>query len=59
MSSLRAPHGPTLAAPPMPQLDLHHVAVRRALEADGWTVTHDVHLLVVDVEKVRIERWRK
>jgi hypothetical protein len=25
----------------MPARDVHHAAVRRALEHDGWTITHD------------------
>lgn len=29
----------------MPARDIHHAAVRRALERDGWTITHDpLHL---------------
>ena len=25
--------------------DLHHIIVRRALEKDGWTITHDPYLI--------------
>jgi hypothetical protein len=59
--SRRAAPWPTLAAPPMPKHDVHHLAVRHALEADGWTVIHDPYTLavVVGVDNVRIERWRK
>jgi Holliday junction resolvase-like predicted endonuclease len=29
----------------VPRLDLYHNAVRRALQKDGWTITHDPFLL--------------
>ncbi len=32
--------------PTMPARDRLHAAVRRALERDGWTVTHDSYRLV-------------
>lgn len=31
----------------MPQYDAHHKTVRRALEKDGWTVTHDPFIISV------------
>jgi XisH protein len=31
----------------MPQYDLHHAAVRRALEKDGWTITDDPFIIAV------------
>lgn len=31
----------------MPQYDLHHATVRRALEKDGWTITDDPFVISV------------
>jgi hypothetical protein len=31
----------------MPQYDAHHKTVRRALERDGWTITHDPFIITV------------
>ncbi len=31
----------------MPQYDLHHATVRRALEKDGWTITDDPFIISV------------
>ena len=39
----------------MPQRDLHHEAVRRALEADGWTVTHDPYTLAIGNQNVFVD----
>jgi hypothetical protein len=39
----------------MPQRDLHHDAVRRALEADGWTVTHDPYSLAIGSQNVFVD----
>lgn len=39
----------------MPQHDFHHGAVRRALEADGWTVTHDPYTLAIGNQNVFVD----
>ncbi len=31
----------------MPQYDAHHKTVKRALEKDGWTITHDPFIISV------------
>jgi hypothetical protein len=39
----------------MPQRDVYHDAVRRALEADGWTVTHDPYTLSIGSQNVFVD----
>jgi hypothetical protein len=39
----------------MPQRDSHHDAVRRALEADGWTITHDPYTLTIGNQNVFVD----
>lgn len=39
----------------MPQRDFYHAAVRRALEADGWTVTHDPYTLAIGNQNVFVD----
>jgi len=39
----------------MPQLHVHHGAVRRALKADGWTVTHDPYTLAIGSQNVFVD----
>jgi len=39
----------------MPQRDFHHDAIRRALEADGWTVTHDPYTLAIGNQNVFVD----
>lgn len=61
------------AVTPRVAKDLFHDAVKRALEKDGWTITHDplflrfggleiyldlVHLIVYDPEEAVITQWQ-
>lgn len=39
----------------MPQRDLHHQPVRRALEAEGWTITHDPYTLAIGTQNVFVD----
>lgn len=39
----------------MPPRDTFHRAVRRALEKDGWTITHDPLILPFGVHKVYVD----
>ena len=39
----------------MPQRDLHHAPVRLALEADGWTITHDPYTLAIGTQNVFVD----
>lgn len=39
----------------MPALDHDHQIVRRALEKDGWTITHDPLTLIVGPDRVHID----
>ncbi len=56
----------------MPARNIHHAAVIRALQEDGWTITHDpfliplgqlvaeevrLRLLVFDPQQQQVARW--
>ena len=44
----------------MPQKDSYHDSVRKALEKDGWTVTHDPFTIrLEDVSFTSISRQKK
>lgn len=36
----------------MPRLDLYHHAVKRALQKDHWTITHDPFLLQIGTKRL-------
>ena len=36
----------------MPKLDLYHNAVKRALQKDGWTITHDPFTITFGLRRV-------
>ena len=35
--------------------DLYHETVRKALEADGWTITHDPYYLEAKPHRLRVD----
>jgi len=39
----------------MPKLDIYHDTVKRALEKDNWTITHDPFLLKIGERKLYAE----
>lgn len=39
----------------MPKLDFYHDVVRRALEHDGWTITHDPYKITTETRKLWID----
>lgn len=39
----------------MPRLDIYHDVVKRALEKDGWTITHDPYKLTAETRKLWID----
>ena len=43
----------------MPARDFHHNAVKAALIHDGWTITDEDYLIVVDIVAEGIVEWRK
>jgi hypothetical protein len=36
----------------MPKLDIYHSTVKRALEKDGWTITHDPFILQIGKKRL-------